>query len=375
MQLKDKTILIISQQPWGEMFISKHHYAVELAKLGNKVYYLDGPDQREQLAKGEVKVNKTHYEGLSLITHRLSFPYILKFKAKPVYDYLLRFHIKKILSRIGAVDIVWSFDLSDTIPLRLFPSTAKKIYMPVDELLPGVAAKAAQTADVIFSVTNEILQKFDAVNAPKVFLNHGVSEHFINQHIEEGRNEPIHVGLSGNFLRPEVDRPTLLNIIKQHPDIIFDFWGSTDYRTSNLVPVEESDGVVFINELKSQTNVKLHGQLPPAALAAALKKVDCFLICYDIQKDQSGGTNYHKILEYLSTGKVIISNNVTTYNSNRQLIEMTDKRDNNEELYDIFNTVIHNLDDYNNIEKQNMRIAFAKDHVYSKQIQKIASYL
>lgn len=40
----NKTILIISPEPWGKMMISKHHYALELAKLGNEVYFLNPPN-------------------------------------------------------------------------------------------------------------------------------------------------------------------------------------------------------------------------------------------------------------------------------------------------------------------------------------------
>ena len=53
-------------------------------------------------------------------------------------------------------------------------------------------------------------------------------------------------------------------------------------------------------------------------------------------------------MEYLSTGKVIISNNITTY-QNINLIEMTNSRQNNDDLPQLFKTVINNLEIYNNI--------------------------
>jgi hypothetical protein len=43
--LKNKTILVISPNNWGTMHISKHHYAIELARLGNSVYFLNPPNQ------------------------------------------------------------------------------------------------------------------------------------------------------------------------------------------------------------------------------------------------------------------------------------------------------------------------------------------
>ncbi|GAB1397072.1 hypothetical protein MASR1M65_18510 [Saprospiraceae bacterium] len=55
MIFKNKTILIISQQEWGLMRISKHHYALELAKKGNKVFYLTAPDNNKWVVEGRNK--------------------------------------------------------------------------------------------------------------------------------------------------------------------------------------------------------------------------------------------------------------------------------------------------------------------------------
>ncbi len=67
-----------------------------------------------------------------------------------------------------------------------------------------------------------------------------------------------------------------------------------------------------------------------------LNRMDAFLVCYDVEKDQSKGTNYHKIIEYLSTGKVIVSNNVTTYAGREELVQMIAGRQSNAELPALF---------------------------------------
>ena len=41
MELKEKTILIISSLAWGVSFPKRQHYARELAKVGNVVYFLN----------------------------------------------------------------------------------------------------------------------------------------------------------------------------------------------------------------------------------------------------------------------------------------------------------------------------------------------
>ena len=45
--LKNKKILLISPQSWGTMFVAKHHYAIELAKLGNEVYFFESTGQQK----------------------------------------------------------------------------------------------------------------------------------------------------------------------------------------------------------------------------------------------------------------------------------------------------------------------------------------
>ena len=53
--LRNKTILIISPQAWGKMFLSKHHYAIELAKRGNAVYFLNPPGENIIEQKNRLK--------------------------------------------------------------------------------------------------------------------------------------------------------------------------------------------------------------------------------------------------------------------------------------------------------------------------------
>lgn len=375
MELKNKTVLIISQQEWGTMFISKHHYATELAKRGNTVYYISGPDQENRMPSGAVTVEATENPSIFYIKHRLNFPYVLKFKARGLYDYLLRFHIRKILKAIQKpVDLVWSFDLSNTIPVKLFSAASHKIYMPVDELPLQTAIQGAKGADVIISVTQEILDKFTSTGKKTVFLNHGVADYFINDKIDTTINTPVQVGLSGNFLRVDIDREALLNIINDNKNIIFNFWGSTDYAQSNIVSSKNEEAISFIANLKACSNVVLHGQVPAMQLAKELKKMDCFLIAYDIDKDHSKGTNYHKILEYLATGKVVVSNNITTYQKYPGLIEMPQER-HNANLPALFKYVINNLATYNAHNKQEQRIAFASERTYASQLDRIESYL
>lgn len=370
--LQQKNILIVSPQSWGNMMLSKHHYAIELAKKGNKVYFLNPPNDPLPAEAVDVKPSGIH-ENLFFIENKLYFPYNLKFHALSLFHFLMRRQVKKIVKHIpGKIDIVWSFDIGFTYPLYFFPSTTVKIFHPVDEPSSPEAIKAATGAVIIFSVTSEILDKYAHLTVPRYFINHGLQDEFLQQPpVDINDTKKIHVGFSGNLLRNDLDRSTLLTIVKENPGAQFEFWGTYRAKDSNIGGSGDAAQVEFIEQLIQQSNVTLHGAVNSGQLAESLGKMDAFLICYDVEKDQSKGTNYHKIMEYISTGKVIVSNNVTTYHDKPDLVQMIPERDSNNGLPVLFKKVVENLSVYNAAELQEKRKQFARDNTYTKQVERI----
>jgi hypothetical protein len=72
---------------------------------------------------------------------------------------------------------------------------------------------------------------------------------------------------------------------------------------------------------------------------------------------------------------VVISNNITTYSSLPNLIEITTSRTHNNELPQLFKTVINNLQQYNQPQFIESRKAFAISNLYSKKIGEIEKLL
>ncbi len=375
--LSNKTILILSPQAWGQMFISKHHYAVELARRGNKVFYLNPPGEAHVDQKPVSVTSLPFAPGLYLVTHRLYFPYNLKFHAQKLFHWLMKRQIRKIRKAIGStIDIVWSFDLNNIYQLDEVGQQSIKIFHPVDEPLNETAILAGDGADILFSVTREILQKYTHLKRPMHFINHGLANNFLDSKgISNEPRNPAHVGFSGNLLRKDIDRDVLLKIVRENPDVVFEFWGSYSSKDSNIGGNNDNQTADFISSLKALSNVILHGPVATDQLAKAIQCMDAFLICYDVRKDQSKGTNYHKIMEYLSTGKVIVSNNVTTYLDQHGLIQMVQSRETNAELPGLFSGIIKNLQHFNSPELQHQRIQFAINNTYSKQLDRINSIL
>ncbi len=360
--------------------LAKHHYALELAKAGNKVYFLNPPDNKYWSLKGADKRIRIRASGVNpgllLIDQALYFPFKLKFHARPVYNFFIKKHIHDILKVIGTpIDIVWSFDIGNLFPIKYFPGKIYKIFHPVDEPADRDAFQAAIGAAAIFSVTQEIINKYQRFHIPSYFINHGVADEFLSVQPAPSLNGgKIHVGMSGNLLRRDIDRKILLQILDENPDLLFHFYGTYIVNDPNFGGHDPETGL-FIEKLKAYPQVILHGVLKTEDLARELNNMDIFLICYDIEKDQSKGTNYHKVMEYLSTGKVIVSNNITTYKDLPVLVRMPTERSSNSSLPALFRESIQNLKEYNKQEFACERKSFARKNAYETQLKEISKLI
>ena len=372
MNFSNKIIYIISYEEWGPMLMSKHHYAIALAKHGNKVYFIGQSDKRKRLKRGEIRLVQTSYSKVTAVEHRIWHPYILKFKAKPVYNFFTFFHLLKITRKIGEQpDIVWSFDTGNSLPLSFFSKKALKIYMPVDgPFSTKFEMDAASSANIIFSVADNILDCYKSIPKQKFNLGHGVADSFIQMKTEDSSNSPLRIGYSGSLLKNDIDTSVFLQIIQQHSDKIFEFWGEYDHTKSSIhLPQDVSFSTLqFIDELKKLSHVILHGPVEMEALAAGLHSMDAFMVCYD-NKDLH---NNHKVLEYLASGKVVISSYMKQYEGRADFVQMVK---NNKDIPILFTSVVNDLKNHNSVELQSKRIRFAAQFTYGEQIKKIASHI
>ncbi|MBL7698722.1 MAG: hypothetical protein JNK79_11205 [Chitinophagaceae bacterium] len=376
MKFKDKVIFIISYENWGAMRMSKHHYAIELGKAGNKVYFINHPDKRYELRRGEVRVLETDAINVFEVKHRLFYPYFLKFKANWLYNLTISWHIRKIIKAVGFYpEIVWSFDTGNTIPLRYFPKSELRILMPVDGPFGHKhEMRAVKGADVIISVTERILSVFKKFPIPGLLVNHGVAQVFLDDHVNGVANDKIRIGYSGSLVRNDLDTKCFLHLVKSHPDKIFEFWGENDFRKSNMhLPQDVSrETLKFLETLKSMPNVVMHGPVSSETLALGLKKMDCLFLCYSIKNDQ----NHHKVLEYLGTGKAIVSNHLSSYkDAASDLLVMAQSTDNNDAFPKLFDAVVKDLGFYNSKDKQEVRKKYARQFSYAENIRRIETFV
>jgi len=63
-------VLLISPQHWGTMRVTKHHYAIELAKLGHEVFILEPTEASWKLNQSSFRITPSDAEGVNLYSSK-----------------------------------------------------------------------------------------------------------------------------------------------------------------------------------------------------------------------------------------------------------------------------------------------------------------
>lgn len=361
--------IVVSPQKWGKMFISKHHYAVELSKLGYEVFFVNPPKENKIGCFPQIKIEATEYKNIVTVNHTLFFSNYFKFHLPFLHHILIFIQRWLLLKKIGKPDLILSFDLTNNFPLEGL--ACKKIFFAADEPRNDQNFVSARNADLIVSVSQHILDLYEKYfpKTKKLLINHGLSEEFLN--IPEDlpqKYKGINIGLSGNFLFNDIDYPILLQIVEENPEVKFHFYGNHSTE-SNIGADTSKANLDYLEQIKLSTNCIFHGILGKRELALELNQMDAFLICYDPQKGQSSGSNSHKILEFLSTGKVIFSTHFSYYEGTDLL--NTDSLEN----LSMLQTLLEKLKDLNSEEFRSMRIQYAWQFTYPKNLDQLLNKL
>lgn len=366
--LRGKTILIVSPEAWGINKLSKHHYARSLAQRSNLVYFL------QPSVPGHVEPTVTAVDGeknLFLVTYTSAVFGLSKLPGF-ISDYFTRKDIRRIIRAVQRpFDVIWNFDMFRFPNVKLFRASLSILH-PVDFSESPIQLRAAKYYDFVFSVSMEILEKFQTINQKAFFINHGISEDFILSRKPWqplSPNRQLTCGYVGNLGIVHIHQPNLFEIISSNPDVKFHFIGPLN--TSNLGTFEALNEIV--SRLQSFSNVVLHGALPPERVATIIQDFDLFLICYNTTKAGKMASNNHKLLEYLSTGKTVVSSRISTYDhSANGMIEMvmTDA-----ELPACFKYTIASLNHLNDEGHYNKRVSFTADNTYNRQLDRIEALI
>jgi hypothetical protein len=369
-----KKAIVVSPQSWGKMFISKHHYAVELSKLGYEVFFVNPPKENKLGGLPRIKIEDTEYENLVTVNHTLFFSNYLKFHMPFLHNIFIFIQRWLLLKKIGKPDIILSFDLTNNFPLKGL--ACKKIFFAADEPRAEQNFVSARNADLIVSVSQHILDLYEKYypKTKKLLINHGLSEEFLNIPKDlPKKDDGINIGLSGNFLFNDIDYPILLQIVLENPQVKFHFYGNHSTE-SNIGADTSKVNIDYLKKIKLSSNCNFYGILDKRELALELNQMDAFLICYDPQKGQSSGSNSHKILEFLSTGKVIFSSHFSYYEGT-DLFIMNENQCNTEKFKSLFKKVLDNLNNLNSEIAYRIRINYSHKFSYTRNCESILEYV
>lgn len=365
------------------MFISKHHYALELARCGNTVYFVNPP-----LISGTLKITLTTNridETLPLYIVQYNLPrwvFRARFKWRRLYDVFIEKRIIPLLNALEKWSEVWCFELLAYHSLNKINASKKLLFVADLQKGKHIDTTLLNSCDGVVSISQYLLAHFSNKSRPALLLNHGLGSSFealarVRRQNVIGNHSPanLKIGYTGNLLIGDIlDYDSLSTIVSEHPQLQFHFWGAYKEKEGNIGGSINSSNSRFIAFLQAQPNVILHGAVPQQQLAAALQEMDAFILAYSIKNDVNQGSNSHKILEYLSTGRVVISSKITTYEQQPGLLEMV-KEDDNSNLPVLFKYVVDHISDLNAPEHQQQRIDFALQHTYKENIRRVEQFL
>jgi hypothetical protein len=375
------TVYILSPEKWGDMRISKHHYALELAQAGAFVYFIEPPDLR---SKGVEIVQSADSVQLHIVRYKPVFRG-RRFLPVWLFNWLIRLQIILLKRAIDHdPDLVWCFDPSRFRNLQWFKAR-HSIFFGADLFPDGQVSGEARTADLCLGISDTIVQSMQGmVKAPVYFLNHGLSAAFVESAEKKlaslkagassnGISPHIRVGYVGSLVHEALDRKTMQAVISQHSELEFVFWGQYE-RRGNFVAYESEEVFSFIDFLKAQPNVELRGAVPSKQLCLEMQEMDLFWLCWDLQKGGMwDGSNSHKVLEYLSTGRPVVSHYMSTYKG-KDIIDML-KNTQSDGYPALFESVCRRIEAGESLEAAIGRIEFALENSYSSHIKTIENIL
>lgn len=355
--LTNKAILIISPERWDDLHVSKHHYAIHLARIGNRVFFLNPPSNRYHISSSQ-------HDNLSIVDYKGFFPGI-RFLAKPIRNLVTKRVYSRIESMVSEVfDVIWSFDNSVFFDFDALSDNVLKISHIVDLNMDFEVKRSARSADLCFCTTKLIADKLDKYGRGKVFrINHGLAipEQEMS-HVEIPGNNSIKAAYAGNLAMKYLDWRIILSVVEKHPDIDFVFWGSNGNQFDEKINPHHK----FKRLVHLAPNTFFPGILGSSKLISSLQAVDILMLSYQEahHKDQA---NPHKILEYLFAGKTVVATHTEEYKKS-ELFRMSKK---NSEWPTQFDEVVNDLELCNSTHLREERKSFALENTYQMQINRI----
>lgn len=365
MTLNNKLIFIVSNEPWGDVWFSKHNWAYELSK-SNEVYFINSPGKWSffNLFKKRLRVIP-YSKSLNIVTIINAFPAKTKL-LKKINNYFNSKLISNYVKKRNKEIILWSFTPLVFFNPKLLNCTMSFFHI-VDEGWKNFYGThlLAKRVDALFFVSEIIVKEYDEYNKPKLVIPHGISPdefNLDNEFLNEINLETKAFGNYGLFvgsIDKRLDFLLLKRIIESFPKINFVFIGPL-----NILP-NESGYEIFNNKYD---NLILLGPKPYKILKYYIHFAHFCISPMDMNHP-GNNISHHKTIPYLTQGKPIFSPQFKAYKEHNNLMYMTNN-------YDEFIFLLSEFIEKNESNKlMEQRVNLAKQHSYVNIKMEIESFL
>ncbi|MGY6562490.1 MAG: hypothetical protein ACXITV_10315 [Luteibaculaceae bacterium] len=364
-------ILIISPDAWGDYYLSKHHYAIEAAKQGHTVFFLNYANSKgKRSLLPSFELEETLFANLSVISYTSPFKGLVKYPAF-LQNMIFSYFANQILALINKpIDVLWSFDVARFPNLAVFNAPIR-VFHPVDKKgSQRLGRKIVQSATHLVSLDDVYLDAFDPNKTkPRLLVNHGLSSAYLEEPkpIELPGKNKIKALYVGNLANHAINHSIFKKLITENKSVDFICVGPSKYKEG------ASAARNFIEWLRGQDNVYLEGSKNPRELKDYVYLSDICLLLYDLDMEPILPLpNSHKLLEYLAGGKVILTSLIKQYESQSELFVVYEK---NEQIIEKFKVTLEDLDSLNSPALMVKRRQLALVNTYTEHLRLILKFL
>jgi hypothetical protein len=354
MKLENQNILIVSNEPWGNFWYSKHNYAWQFSKK-NKVYFLNPPGKFSlfNVFNNKLKVEKIT-DSLFSITYKNILPVKINVLRRINEWYILN-KLRRWYETNQVKDVLfWTFDpIRLSSPEQLKP--AKVVLHAVDHYLFTYPSESilSRKADCIICVSDIIA---------KSYRNYSDNVYVIPHAIPDDEFLPVKAERSGNLngifvgtIDERLDFQYTAYIAQKFPEVHFKFIGKTTAPKGISVTL-------------AYKNISFESEKPFSELKNFIREADfCFL--FKDLKHPGNNISSHKMLQYFAQGKPIFSTKLEQYSKICDLLYMENDK---EKMAEIMDNYFRNSEDSSLVQK---RIDYAKQHSFNSTIDKIEKLL
>ena len=369
--LKNKSILLISPEAWGQNFVSKHLYAKYLSK-DNQVYFLNpvSSSKINPLSNIDCSVDQIE-QNLYSVNYKNLLPRLNNLP-KNVQAFIYKKQARQIQQalNIAEFDIIWSFDPYRFWNLKYFKAH-DYIYHSVD-FHPGAKFESdcCKSADLVIAVADLIRNDLLTYRSDVVKIGHGADiESFSNaQPVQLPGANQLKACYVGNFHR-DIDYSILLQLVSENTEVDFIMIGPTlnsnlsagnQIQPSVLSKLETFDTIFFTGPVPAD---KIMGYLIQGTINLALFK----------KESEKIHCSPHKLMAYFYSGNITLSNYIDEHKSTDPDIILMKKSQ--EDIPAAFKEIKSNPELWNSDESKSKRRQFALKNSYANKISEIASLL